>query len=45
MKGLLLSTAQRKELLKGDCVLGGKIALAYKTNKLLFLSMKLVKIT
>ncbi len=30
MKGLLLSTAQRKELLKGDCVLGGKIALVYK---------------
>lgn len=33
MKGLLLSTAQRKELLKGDCVLGGKIALAYKNEQ------------
>ncbi|EPW9193482.1 tRNA lysidine(34) synthetase TilS [Campylobacter jejuni] len=33
MKGLLLSTAQRKELLKGDCVLGGKIALVYKNEQ------------
>ncbi|MFQ6342645.1 tRNA lysidine(34) synthetase TilS [Campylobacter sp. VTCC 70190] len=33
MKGLLLSAAQRKELLKGDCVLGGKIALVYKNEK------------
>lgn len=33
MKGLLLSTAQRKEFLKGDCVLGGKIALVYKNEQ------------
>ncbi|ECC1272969.1 tRNA lysidine(34) synthetase TilS [Campylobacter coli] len=33
MKGLLLSAAQRKELLKGDCVLGGKIALVYKNEQ------------
>ncbi|EAI9960558.1 tRNA lysidine(34) synthetase TilS [Campylobacter coli] len=33
MKGLLLSAAQRKELLKGDCVLGGKIGVVYKEEK------------
>ncbi|EFB0868126.1 tRNA lysidine(34) synthetase TilS [Campylobacter coli] len=33
IKGLLLSTAQRKELLRGDCVLGGKIALVYKNEQ------------
>lgn len=33
MKGLLLSAAQRKELLKGDCVLSGKIALVYQNEK------------
>ncbi|EAI6741238.1 tRNA lysidine(34) synthetase TilS [Campylobacter coli] len=33
MKGLLLSTAQRKEFLKGDCVLGGKIGIVYKDEK------------
>ncbi|EAL5673909.1 tRNA lysidine(34) synthetase TilS, partial [Campylobacter coli] len=33
MKGLLLSAAQRKEFLKGDCVLGGKIALVYKNEQ------------
>ncbi|HGQ6590699.1 TPA: tRNA lysidine(34) synthetase TilS [Campylobacter coli] len=33
MKGLLLSAAQRKELLKGDCVLGGKIGIVYKDEK------------
>lgn len=33
MKGLLLSAAQRKEFLKGDCVLGGKIGIVYKDEK------------
>ena len=33
MKGLLLSAAQRKELLKGDCVLSGKIALVYQNER------------
>ncbi|EDO6639451.1 tRNA lysidine(34) synthetase TilS [Campylobacter coli] len=33
MKGLLLSAAQRKEFLKGDCVLGGKIGIVYKDKK------------
>lgn len=33
MKGLLLSAAQRRELLKGDCVLSGKIALVYQNEK------------
>ncbi|MEE6530804.1 glutamate--tRNA ligase family protein, partial [Campylobacter coli] len=32
-KGLLLSAAQRKEFLKGDCVLGGKIGIVYKDEK------------
>ncbi|XAK03170.1 tRNA lysidine(34) synthetase TilS [Campylobacter coli] len=35
MKGLLLSTAQRKEFLKGDCVLGGKIGIVYKDEKVI----------
>ncbi|EOJ0176881.1 tRNA lysidine(34) synthetase TilS [Campylobacter coli] len=33
MKGLLLSAAQRKEFLKGDCVLSGKIGIVYKDEK------------
>ncbi|HEA8088311.1 TPA: tRNA lysidine(34) synthetase TilS [Campylobacter coli] len=33
MKGLLLSAVQRKEFLKGDCVLGGKIGIVYKDEK------------
>lgn len=33
MKGLLLSAAQRKEFLKSDCVLGGKIGIVYKDEK------------
>ncbi|EAJ2879193.1 tRNA lysidine(34) synthetase TilS [Campylobacter coli] len=33
MKGVLLSAAQRKEFLKGDCVLGGKIGIVYKDEK------------
>ncbi|EHD2721447.1 tRNA lysidine(34) synthetase TilS [Campylobacter coli] len=35
MKGLLLSAAQRKEFLKGDCVLGGKIGIVYKDEKVI----------
>ncbi len=35
MKGLLLSAAQRKEFLKGDCVLGGKIGIVYKDGKVI----------
>ncbi|AXP09046.1 tRNA lysidine(34) synthetase TilS [Campylobacter hepaticus] len=32
MKGLILSAAQRKELLKTDCVLSGKIGIVYKNT-------------
>ncbi len=35
MKGLLLSAAQRKEFLKDDCVLGGKIGIVYKDEKVI----------
>lgn len=32
-KGLVLSACQRKEMLKGDCVLSSKIGLVYKNEK------------
>ncbi len=33
MRGVLLSAAQRKQILKTDCVVSGKIGIVYKNNK------------
>ncbi|MBM0637686.1 tRNA lysidine(34) synthetase TilS [Campylobacter sp. VicNov18] len=43
MKGLLLSAAQRKELLKTDCVLGGKIGIVYKNEKAIVFKYEICK--